>query len=99
MTGLGLGLTMPPSLNVAMGALTASRSGVGNAVLQALRQVGGAVGVAVLGTVLNTGYRHHLPAGAPPVVARRGGGRRRGRARTIPACWPRSGRRSCTAWT
>jgi DHA2 family multidrug resistance protein-like MFS transporter len=66
--GLGLGLTMPPSLNVAMSALTVSRSGVGNAVLQALRQVGGAIGVAVLGTVLNTGYRDHLPAGAPAVV-------------------------------
>jgi hypothetical protein len=33
-----------------------------------LRQVGGAVGVAVLGTVLNSGYRHHLPAGAPPAA-------------------------------
>jgi EmrB/QacA subfamily drug resistance transporter len=64
-TGLGLGLTMPPALNVAMSALTPARSGVGNAVLQALRQIGGAVGVAVLGTVLNSGYRHHLPAGAP----------------------------------
>jgi Na+/melibiose symporter-like transporter len=68
LAGLGLGLTMPVSLNLAMGALTATRSGVGNAVLQALRQVGGAVGVAVLGTVLNSGYRHHLPAGAPPVA-------------------------------
>jgi DHA2 family multidrug resistance protein-like MFS transporter len=67
-TGLGLGLTMPTSLNVAMSALTARRGGVGNAVLQALRQVGGAVGVAVLGTVLNSGYRHHLPAGAPPAA-------------------------------
>jgi AcrR family transcriptional regulator len=62
---------MPPSLNVAMSALTVSRSGVGNAVLQALRQVGGAIGVAVLGTVLNTGYRHDLPVGAP-AVAREG---------------------------
>jgi EmrB/QacA subfamily drug resistance transporter len=70
-TGLGLGLTMPVSLNLAMSALTARRSGVGNAVLQALRQVGGAVGVAVLGTVLNSGYRHHLPAAAP-AAAREG---------------------------
>jgi DHA2 family multidrug resistance protein-like MFS transporter len=68
LAGLGLGLTMPVSLNLAMGALTTTRSGVGNAVLQALRQVGGAVGVAVLGTVLNSGYRHHLPAGAPPAA-------------------------------
>jgi DHA2 family multidrug resistance protein-like MFS transporter len=69
--GVGLGLTVPVSLNVAMSALTATRSGVGNAVLQTLRQVGGAVGVAVLGTVLNSGYRSHLPAGAP-TAAREG---------------------------
>jgi MFS transporter, DHA2 family, multidrug resistance protein len=67
-TGVGLGLTMPVALDVAMSALTASRSGVGNAVLQALRQVGGAIGVAVLGTVLNSGYRDHLPAAAPPAA-------------------------------
>jgi DHA2 family multidrug resistance protein-like MFS transporter len=70
-TGLGLGLTMPVALDVAMSALTPSRSGVGNAVLQALRQVGGAIGVAVLGTVLSSGYRDHLPAGAP-AAAREG---------------------------
>jgi DHA2 family multidrug resistance protein-like MFS transporter len=67
-TGVGLGLTMPVALDVAMSALTASRSGVGNAVLQALRQVGGAIGVAVLGTVLSSGYRDHLPAAAPPAA-------------------------------
>jgi len=60
-SGLGLGLTLPASLDVALGALTPERSGVGNALLQAMRQVGGAIGVAVLGTVLNAGYRDRLP--------------------------------------
>jgi hypothetical protein len=60
LTGLGLGLTMPPSLNLALGALSPEHSGIGNAVLQALRQVGGAVGVAVLGTVLSDAYRDRL---------------------------------------
>ena len=68
MAGLGLGLSMPPALNAALGALTPARGGVGNALLQAMRQVGGAVGVAVLGTVLNAGYRDRLPAGAPETV-------------------------------
>ena len=63
LAGLGLGLTLPPALNAALGALTPARSGVGNALLQAMRQVGGAVGVAVLGTVINAGYRDRLPAG------------------------------------
>ncbi|XVV09479.1 MFS transporter [Actinoplanes sp. CA-131856] len=62
LAGLGLGLTLPPSLDAALGALSPERSGVGNAVLQAMRQVGGAIGVAVLGTVVSSGYRAGVPA-------------------------------------
>ncbi|MEV4348471.1 MFS transporter [Actinoplanes sp. NPDC049596] len=65
LAGVGLGLTLPPSMNAALGALDPSRAGVGNAVIQAMRQVGGAIGVAVLGTVVNAGYRDALPAAAP----------------------------------
>ncbi|GIM93407.1 MFS transporter [Paractinoplanes toevensis] len=64
LAGLGLGFTLPPSMDAALGALTAERSGVGNGLLQAMRQVGGAIGVAVLGTVLNGAYRDHLPSNA-----------------------------------
>jgi MFS transporter, DHA2 family, multidrug resistance protein len=65
-TGLGLGLAMPTALNVALGALSAARSGAGSALITALRQVGGTIGVAVLGTVLATDYRGRLhPAGLP----------------------------------
>lgn len=63
--GLGLGFSLPPSMDIALGALTPSRSGVGSGLLQALRQVGGTLGVAILGTVLNAGYRGGLPAGIP----------------------------------
>jgi EmrB/QacA subfamily drug resistance transporter len=66
--GVGLGLTMPPAMAVAMGALAAERSGVGNGLLQATRQVGGAIGVALLGTVLNGAYRDALPAHAGEAV-------------------------------
>jgi DHA2 family multidrug resistance protein-like MFS transporter len=55
--GIGLGFTMPPSMNAALGALTPERSGVGTGLIQAMRQVGSAIGVAVLGMVLNAGYR------------------------------------------
>ena len=65
LTGLGLGLTLPAAMDTALSALTPERSGVGNALLQAMRQVGGAIGVAVLGTVLNAGYRDRLPGQAP----------------------------------
>ena len=67
--GLGLGLTLPPAMDAALGALSPATSGVGNAVLQAMRQVGGAIGVAVLGTVLNSGYRDRVDvAGVPGAV-------------------------------
>jgi len=63
--GIGLGFTLPPSMDAALGALTPERSGVGNGLIQAMRQVGGAIGVAVLGTVLSGAYRGDLPAGTP----------------------------------
>ncbi|WP_199429951.1 DHA2 family efflux MFS transporter permease subunit [Qaidamihabitans albus] len=56
-TGLGLGFALPPAMDVAMGSLAAGRAGVGSGLLQAMRQVGGTFGVAILGTVLNAGYR------------------------------------------
>ena len=62
--GFGMGLAMPPAMNAALGALSPERSGVGSGLIQAMRQVGGAVGVAVLGAELNDGYRSAL-SGAP----------------------------------
>jgi len=59
-TGLGLGLAMPASMNAALSALSAERSGAGSALISAMRQVGATIGVAVLGTVLNSAYRSHL---------------------------------------
>jgi len=69
-TGLGLGLAMPTMLNVALSALSPERSGSGSAVMTAGRQVGGTIGVAVLGTVLSTIYRSRLSVpGVPPPAA------------------------------
>ncbi|MFI6997845.1 MFS transporter [Nocardia sp. NPDC050175] len=58
--GAGMGLAMPTAMGLAMGELTAERSGSGSALIQALRQAGGTIGVAVLGTVLSTQYRADL---------------------------------------
>ncbi|MEU7143074.1 MFS transporter [Nocardia sp. NPDC046473] len=58
--GAGMGLAMPTAMGLAMGELTAERSGSGSALIQALRQAGGTIGVAVLGTVLSTQYRSDL---------------------------------------
>jgi MFS transporter, DHA2 family, multidrug resistance protein len=56
LAGLGLGLAMPSAMNVAIGALSAERSGSGSALLSAMRQVGATIGVAVLGTLISNGY-------------------------------------------
>ena len=68
--GLGTGCTLPPLMSMAMGALTEGRSGAGSALIQVLRQVGGTIGVAVLGTVLNGVYRDGVAVqGLPAPVA------------------------------
>jgi hypothetical protein len=64
--GLGTGFTLPPLMTLAMSALSEGREGSGSTMIQALRQVGGTIGVAILGTVLNTGYRGRLDASALP---------------------------------
>jgi EmrB/QacA subfamily drug resistance transporter len=62
-TGLGLGLAMPTALNAALGALSPERSGSGSALMTAMRQVGGTIGIGVLGTVLASVYRRQLHLG------------------------------------
>ncbi|MGK8520454.1 MFS transporter [Nocardia asteroides] len=67
--GAGMGLVMPAAMGMAMGELDAERSGSGSALLQALRQAGGTIGVAVLGTVLSTRYRSELgPLDREPIA-------------------------------
>lgn len=67
--GLGMGFVMPPAMNAALSALSKERSGVGSGLLQAMRQVGGAIGVAVLGTVLSSGYRDRVDVSGLPADA------------------------------
>jgi DHA2 family multidrug resistance protein-like MFS transporter len=68
--GFGLGCSMPQAMNAALGVLDPERAGTGSGLLQAFRQAGGTVGVAVLGTVLNSVYRHDLDTtGLPAQVA------------------------------
>ncbi len=55
--GLGIGMAMIPATTSIMNALPLERAGVGSAVNDTTRQVGGALGVAVLGSVLASVYR------------------------------------------
>lgn len=67
--GLGFGATMPPAMDIALGALDQAASGVGSAVTQAMRQVGGTFGVAVLGAVVNATYRANVDVSDVPADA------------------------------
>jgi len=67
--GLGLGFAMPSAADAAIGALSPENSGKGSALVTAIRQVGGTLGVALLGTILGTSYRNHLVLSALPTRA------------------------------
>jgi EmrB/QacA subfamily drug resistance transporter len=50
--GLGMALTMTPTTAAAMGSVPRDKAGVGSAVLNAFRQVGGSLGIAIMGAVV-----------------------------------------------
>ena len=58
----GMGMTMAPATDAIMGAFPAAKAGVGSAMNDATRQVGGALGVAVLGSVLSSRYGDAMSA-------------------------------------
>lgn len=71
--GLGLGVAMTSAMDAVLGSLPRDRAGSGSGVVNALRQVSGALGVAILGSVLSSLYRRSLDdanlATLPPEAA------------------------------
>jgi EmrB/QacA subfamily drug resistance transporter len=55
--GLGMGLAMAPATDSIMGSVPIDRASVGSAMNDTVRLVGGALGVAVLGSLLASHYR------------------------------------------
>jgi EmrB/QacA subfamily drug resistance transporter len=60
--GLGIGLAMAPATESIMGSLPLAKASVGSAVNDTTRTAGGALGVAILGSVLSSGYRGDMQA-------------------------------------
>ena len=58
--GLGMSLTMAPATESIMGSLPREKAGVGSAVNDTTRQVGGALGVAILGSLLSSAYSSRM---------------------------------------
>jgi EmrB/QacA subfamily drug resistance transporter len=70
--GIGMGLVVAPATESIMGSVPLAKAGVGSAMNDTTRQVGGALGVAVLGSTLASGYGAAIaPAlgDAPPPIA------------------------------
>jgi EmrB/QacA subfamily drug resistance transporter len=55
--GFGMGMAMAPATDSVMGSLPLAKASVGSAVNDTTRTTGGALGVAVLGSLLSSGYR------------------------------------------
>ena len=68
--GLGIGMALSPAMDAVLGALPPERAGSGTAITMTLRQAGGALGVAVLGSLLADSYTSRLQtAGIPEPAA------------------------------
>jgi len=56
-TAAGLAVLMPPSTAAIVSSLPQDQAGVGSAVNDTTREVGGSLGIALLGSLLSSGYR------------------------------------------
>jgi EmrB/QacA subfamily drug resistance transporter len=60
--GLGAGIAMPAATEMIMATLPPARAGVGSAVNDTVREFGGALGVAVIGSIAATSYASTMRA-------------------------------------
>ena len=67
--GLGFGLAMVPAMDAALGGIPADEAGSGSGLLMTLRQVGGAIGIALLGSLLAGAYDERLNTEGLPARA------------------------------
>lgn len=58
--GAGMGLAMPPATEAIMGSLPRDKAGVGSAMNDVVREVGGTLGIAVLGSLVTSTYSANM---------------------------------------
>ncbi|MET9544769.1 MFS transporter [Streptomyces sp. NPDC006627] len=68
-TGLALGFTLPTALGALTSSLAPEKATTAHTLADACRQIAAALGIAVLGSVLNATYRRELRAEAPAGLA------------------------------
>jgi len=88
--GLGMGLAFAPATGSIMAAVPVDKAGVGSAVNDTTRELGAALGIAVLGTIIGSAYRSSIDvssvglSSADESVARESIGGAVGVARHLP---------------
>jgi hypothetical protein len=68
--GVGMGFTSAPATEAIMGVVSTAKAGVGSAVNDATRLLGGTLGVAVIGSVFASLYASRLTAALPAQLPR-----------------------------
>ncbi len=58
--GLGIGIALPTTLNIILGTLPPTQMGAGSALTRALQQIAATLGVATLGSILNSAYQAQI---------------------------------------
>ncbi|MHC5905298.1 MFS transporter [Streptomyces sp. S6] len=72
--GVGFGFAVVPAMDGALGALPRERAGSGSGLLMTLRQVGAAIGIALLGSLIASDFRDRLDVtGLPSGLAHTAG--------------------------
>ena len=94
--GIGMANVLAPCTDSIMGSLPRAKAGVGSAVNDTTRQMGGAVGVAVFGSLMASHFterddRQDRRRRDPAAAVRAGERQRRARARRWPRRPPRRG--------
>jgi EmrB/QacA subfamily drug resistance transporter len=64
--GTGMGLVMAPSGNSIMSVLPAEQYGAGSAVNDTVQELGGSLGIAVIGSIVASSFRNHMAASGMP---------------------------------
>ncbi len=60
--GMGMGIAMTPATNSVMGSVPVEKAGMGSAMNDTTREIGGAIGIAVMGSMLSSQYTSTLQA-------------------------------------
>ena len=64
--GVGMGLVMAPAGNSIMSVLPAEQYGAGSAINDTVQELGGSLGIAVIGSIVASSFRHSLAASGLP---------------------------------